>query len=330
MSRQSNAGSTASSRVARQGTFTYPVKPGSALSTARPGSGISKDAVEEIAAASIANVVKKANVVAPADDIAADYVVNDGGAASAFGNAAYVNNEDDDDDDAEEASTSSLSKSRSESFSTDTYKKSKSKRLPSSQHQPSFLQRLVETAKVTPQQPPYTIPKSETVAAEMHSGVDEDDDEGSLSSMSRQPAVMRSLSASPTFTVKKETSEMNEDVILDRIQNLAQEKRHEFDDDDDNNDENDASRAQKANSLPTSPNHQRNPPNQERQLVPYTNIQNKQMYIPLNVARDYIGKMSGEMKSMKDNHLSIVQQIEEAYRRIEDETQNQFVIYVQV
>ena len=143
-------------------------------------------------------------------------------------------------------------------------------------------------------------------------GIDGDDADGVdvESSSSRPPAVMRSLSASPTFTVKKEKNEINEEVILDRIRNLAEEKKD--DENDDENEENEGG-TKKANSLPSSPTHQQ-PQQQQRQLVPYTNIQNKQMYIPVNVAREYIGKMSGEMRSMKENHLTIVQQIEEAYR----------------
>ena len=325
-SRQSSAGS-ASSRVARQGTFTYPVpKPGSAGSMSAPSDG----------GASIVNAVKKTNVVAPIGGEATTKS-DEEPAISAFANQAYVNAEDDIDDD-DDVSTASMSKS--ESFSTDTYKKSKSKRLPASQHQPSFLQKLVETAKVAPHNasggvtaPVATIPKSETVATDLR-GVNDDDDEA-FGESTRPPPVMRSLSASPTFTVKKEKGHINEEVILDRITDLASERKHEFDDDDvddDENDDKDATGSKKASSLPTSPSHrpkQQQQGDDKQQLVPYTNIQNKQMYIPLNVAREYIGKMSGEMKSMKENHLTIVQQIEEAYRRIEDETQNQFVIYVQ-
>ena len=227
-------------------------------------------AVEEIAAASIANVVKKANVVAPLNhDDGADVRVVNGDAddgdddthVSAFENDAYVHDVNDDaaingdvDDDVEEddsISTSSMSKSRSESFSTDTYKKSKSKRLPPSQHQPSFLQRLVETAKVSPAASSTaspsmstTMPKSETVAANLGGGGGGGEADCDLeSSSSRPPAVMRSLSASPTFTVKKEKNEINEEVILDRIRNLAEEEK---DDDDEGG-------TKKANSLPTSP-----------------------------------------------------------------------------
>ena len=51
-------------------------------------------------------------------------------------------------------------------------------------------------------------------------------------------------------------------------------------------------------------------------------------YIPYLYARDCIAKMMADMRLMKRKHITIVSDIEENYRHIEDETQSQFNTFV--
>ena len=44
-------------------------------------------------------------------------------------------------------------------------------------------------------------------------------------------------------------------------------------------------------------------------------------YVPYLYARDCIARMMGDMRGMKRKHVTIVKEIEESYRHIEDETQ---------
>ena len=44
-------------------------------------------------------------------------------------------------------------------------------------------------------------------------------------------------------------------------------------------------------------------------------------YVPYLYARDSIARMMADMRGMKRKHVTIVQEIEQSYRHIEDETQ---------
>ncbi|XP_072039085.1 uncharacterized protein [Amphiura filiformis] len=58
-------------------------------------------------------------------------------------------------------------------------------------------------------------------------------------------------------------------------------------------------------------------------------IENEQQaYVPFMYARDCLAKVMDDMKKMKNNHIRIVGLIEDAYKKIEDETQAQFNVFV--
>ncbi|XP_071845091.1 uncharacterized protein [Apostichopus japonicus] len=63
-------------------------------------------------------------------------------------------------------------------------------------------------------------------------------------------------------------------------------------------------------------------------IAPPQPAKQQQAYIPYVMARDTIGKVVDDMKLMKDNHIEIVHKIQDAHKKIENETQSQFNIFV--
>ncbi|KAJ8029772.1 Kinesin-like protein KIN-14I [Holothuria leucospilota] len=64
------------------------------------------------------------------------------------------------------------------------------------------------------------------------------------------------------------------------------------------------------------------------QIAPPQPAKQQQAYIPYMCARDTISKVVEDMQTMKNNHVDIVQKIQDAYKKIENETQSQFNIFV--
>ncbi|XP_041465181.1 myosin-10-like [Lytechinus variegatus] len=62
-----------------------------------------------------------------------------------------------------------------------------------------------------------------------------------------------------------------------------------------------------------------NPPQMEHE---------QQAYVPFIYARDCIARVMEDMKKMKGNHIRIVHEIQDNYRQIEDQTQDQFNVFV--
>ncbi|XP_072167094.1 uncharacterized protein [Diadema setosum] len=64
------------------------------------------------------------------------------------------------------------------------------------------------------------------------------------------------------------------------------------------------------------------------QIQPPQMEHEQQAYVPFVYARDCIARVMEDMKKMKTNHIRIVHEIQDNYRQIEDQTQDQFNVFV--